>query len=287
MLQDLASDHLPILLAIPLSPVFRSNERPSSFNFQKDRWDDFAFYFDSHCPSAEDYSSLSLSSAAAVFTSLALNAVKSSVPFGRIKRHSKAWWSTEVEEADSEIPNAFAAAHRSNENRQAYFFASRRASSVIAKAKAETWQATCFFLSPKSSPISVYSTLCSVANSSTLSSSSPKFLICSTLWDLALVLADNLRSYSSVSQTKTLRNKARGYLSELRRDSFPEESCSSFCSPFLSDEFLATASNLSSSTAIVPNKVSYPMLKHLTCSDMGFLLHIFNLSWSLHSFPSI
>ena len=42
--------------------------------FQKVRWNDFVFYFDSHCPSAEEYSSLPLSSAAALFTSLALNA---------------------------------------------------------------------------------------------------------------------------------------------------------------------------------------------------------------------
>ena len=54
VLEDLGSDHLPILLSIPLSPVFRPNERPPSFNFQKARWDDFASYFDSHCPSAEE-----------------------------------------------------------------------------------------------------------------------------------------------------------------------------------------------------------------------------------------
>ena len=33
VLQDLGSDHLPILLSISLSPVFRPNERPPSFNF--------------------------------------------------------------------------------------------------------------------------------------------------------------------------------------------------------------------------------------------------------------
>ena len=60
-------------------------------NFQKACSDDFVSYFDSHCPSAVEDSSLSLSSAAALFTSLALNAAKSSIPFGRIKRHSKAW----------------------------------------------------------------------------------------------------------------------------------------------------------------------------------------------------
>ena len=135
MLQDLGSDHLPIALSIPLSPVFCPNERPPSFNFQKARWDGFASYFDSHCPSAEEYSSLS--SAAALFTSLAMNAAKSSIPFGRIKRPPKAWWSAAVEEAVSERRKAFAAAHRSDEDRQAYISASRRASSVIAKGMAD------------------------------------------------------------------------------------------------------------------------------------------------------
>ena len=65
------------------------------------------------------------------------------------------------------------------------------------------------------------------------------------------------------------------------------ESHSSFCSPFSPAELLAAASNLSLSTATGPDKVTYPMLKHLPRSGMNFLLHIFNLSWSLHSFPSI
>ena len=137
MLQDLGPDHLPILLSVPLFLVYRPNDRSPSFNFQKARWGGFASYFDSHCPSAEEYSSLSLSSAAALFTSLVLNAAKSSIPFGHIKRPPKAWWSAEVEEAVSERRKTFAAAHRSDEDRQACISASRRASSVIAKAKAE------------------------------------------------------------------------------------------------------------------------------------------------------
>ena len=55
VLQDLGSDHLPILFSVPLSSVFCPNKRPPSFNFQKTRWDDFASYFYSHCPSAEEY----------------------------------------------------------------------------------------------------------------------------------------------------------------------------------------------------------------------------------------
>ena len=108
MLQDLGSDHLPILLLVPLSPAYHPSEHPPSFDFQKACWDDFASYFDSHCSSAEEYSFFSLSSAAALFTSLALNAAKSSIPFGRIKRSPKAWWSAEVEGAVSERHKAFA-----------------------------------------------------------------------------------------------------------------------------------------------------------------------------------
>ena len=120
MLQDLGSNHLPILLTVPLSQVFCPNECPPAFNFQNACWDDFALYFDSHCSSAEEYSSLSLSSAAALFTFLALNVAKSSIPFSRIKRHPKAWWSAEVETAISERHKAFAAAHRNDEDCQAY-----------------------------------------------------------------------------------------------------------------------------------------------------------------------
>ena len=61
----------------------------------------------------------------------------------------------------------------------------------------------------------------------------------------------------------------------------------SFYSPFSSDEFLTFPFNLSSSIATGPDKVAYPMLKHLPCSGIDFILHLFNLSWFLHSFPSV
>ena len=258
MLQDLGSDHLPILLSVPLSPVYRPNERPSSFNFQKARRDGFASYFDSHCPSEEEYSSLSLSSAAALFTSLALNVAKSSIPFGRIKRHPKAWWSSEVEQAFSERRKTFAAAHRSDEDRQAYISASRRASSVIAKAKAEAWQTTCSSLSPRSNPKSVHTLLRSIAGSPSSSSSFPNFPHCFSPRESASVYAAYLRSHFSVSQPKALRSRARGYLSELRRATCPVESHSSFCSPFSPPNFLQLPRTLSRPPPLVQTKLPIP-----------------------------
>ena len=137
-----------------------------------------------------------------------------------------------MESAISERRKAFAAVHRSDKDRQAYISASRRASSVIAKAKAEAWQTTCTSLSPKSNPKSVHSYLRSIAGSPSSSSSSPNFPDCSSLRESASVYAAYLMSHFFISQPKAQRSRARGYLTELRRATYPVESHSSFCSPF-------------------------------------------------------
>ena len=68
---------------------------------------------------------------------MALNGAKVLILFGRVKRQSQVWCTPKVENAESERRKAFTAAHRSDKDHQAYIFASRHASSVIAEAKAE------------------------------------------------------------------------------------------------------------------------------------------------------
>ena len=142
-----------------------------------------------------------------------------------------------MEEAVSKRRKGFAATRRNDEDRLAYISASRRASSVLS--------------------MSVYSLLRSIAGFLSSSSSSPN---CSSPRESASVYAAYLRFHFSVSQPKALRSRAIGYLSELRRVTCLEKSYSFFCSPFSPAEFLAAASNLSSSTATGPDKVAYPML---------------------------
>ena len=111
---------------------------------------------------------------------------------------------------------------------EAYISASWRASSVIDKAKAEAWQTICSSLLPKYDPKSVHSLLRSVAGSSSSSSSSPNFPNCFSPREAASVFTDYLRSHFSVSQPKTLRSRARGNLTQLRRATCSEESHSIF-----------------------------------------------------------
>ena len=49
-LPDLGSDHLPISITIPTSPIINSFHRPPLFNYNKARWDDYLTYIDTHCP---------------------------------------------------------------------------------------------------------------------------------------------------------------------------------------------------------------------------------------------
>ena len=144
----------------------------------------------------------------------------------------------QVENAVSERRKAFAAAHRRDENRQAYTPASRRALSVLAKAKAEAWQTTCSCLSPKSNPKCVYSLFRSVTASPSSSSPSFNFPNCSSSRESVSVFADYLRYHFSVSQPKAQRSRARGYHFKLRRATYFEESPSSFCSVFSPLNFL-------------------------------------------------
>ena len=275
MLQDLGSDHLPILLSVPLSPVFHPNKHLPSFNFPKAHWDDFA----SHCLSAEEYSSLFLSSATALFTSLALNAAKSFIPFGHIKNHPKAWWSAGVEGATLSVSLT-----EVMKIAKLTFLLLDVPRQSLPRPRPKHGRRFALLFHPNQTQ-KLYTTLLrSIIGSS---SSSPNFPNCFSPRESASVYAAYLRSHFSVSQPKTLYSRARDYLSELCQATFPEESHSFFYSPFSPTEFLAAASNLFSSTATGPDKVSYPMLKDLPRSGIDFLLHIFNLSWTSHSFPSI
>ena len=224
MLQDWGSDRLPILLTVPLSPVFHLNEHPPSINFQKACWDDFAFYFDSYCFFCRG---ILVSFSFLCCCSLNCSDFECGQIFHSFRPHQTPTSSLivcHVEEAVSESRKAFAVVHRSDEDCQAYISASQHASSVIAKAKAEAWQVTCSSLLPKSNPKSVYSLLRSVADPSSSSLSSSNFPNCSSHREWASVFANYLRSHFSVSQPKALHSRARGYLYELCQATYPEES---------------------------------------------------------------
>jgi len=102
-----------------------TNTRAPAFNFKKAYWDEFEKFISKHPPPPIEEAP-NIHCAARSFSSLLLNAAKASIPFG----FPKAWWSEEAELAVRDRRRARSEAHR-----LAYVEASRRASSVISRAK--------------------------------------------------------------------------------------------------------------------------------------------------------
>ena len=66
-LPNLGSDHLPISITIPTSPLINSSHRSPSFNYNKAHWDDYLTYIDTHCPTPSNFTTLSLFKATHTF----------------------------------------------------------------------------------------------------------------------------------------------------------------------------------------------------------------------------
>ena len=199
---------------------------------------------------------------------------------------AKAWWSPEVADAVAKRRKAFAKAHCSEEDRQHYIATSRYTSTVIAKAKAKSWQNTCSSLSPKTRPSEVFSLFRSISGSlSATTSDLPNFSNCHTPVDCANHLSSHLQSHFSTETPKPFRSTEKAQMKQIRT-AHCNTLHSTFCSPFSSIELSTAISQLSTSTSLGPNQITYPLLSHLPQSALNFLLYIFNLSWSTHTFPS-
>ena len=178
-------------------------------------------------------------------------------------------------------------AHRSESHRLRYIDASRRASSVISRAKSATWQATCSNLSPRSDPRAVFRLLNAISGKQNTSQDS-SFPDCTCPLDTANHFASYLRSRLSQVTLRSSRRAERQFMNELRKASCEDASSlhNSFCSPFSLTELSTAISNFSSSTASGPDQNAYPLLKHLPEPAQLLLLSLFNRSWHSHTFPS-
>ena len=255
-LPGLGSDHLPIEIVLSLSPVRHPNTRPPKFNYKKTSWDVYQSYIAEHLPSL-DFDALNIHQAAHSFSLFLVEAAKASIPFGRLGRSPKAWWSQEAESAVRERRRARSVAHRSESHRLRYIDASRRASSVISRAKSATWQATCSNLSPCSDPRAVFRLLNAISGKKN-TSQDPFFLNCTSPLDTANHYASYLRSHLSQATPRSSRRAERQFMNELRKASCEDASSlhNSFCSPFSLTELSTAISNLSSSTASGPDQIA-------------------------------
>ena len=157
---------------------------------------------------------------------------------------------------------------------------------MISKAKAESWEKTCSSLSPKTRSSEVFSLLCSISGSLSLTPSDlPNFPSCHTPVDCANQFSSHLQSHFSTQTPKPFRSTQKIYMNTIRT-AHCNALHSTFCSPFSSLKLSTAISQLSTLASSGPDQITYPLLTHLPQSALHFLLHIFNLFWSTHTFLS-
>ena len=157
---------------------------------------------------------------------------------------------------------------------------------MISKAKDKLWQKTCSSLSPKTRPSEVFSLLRSISGSpSPTSCDLPNFPSCHTPVDCANHISSHLQSHFSTQISKIFQSTEKAQMN-LIRTAHCNTLHSNFCSPFSSLELSTAISQLSTSTSLGPDQITFPFQTHLPQSALHFLLYIFNLSWSTHTFPS-
>ena len=155
---------------------------------------------------------------------------------------------------------------------------------MISKAKAKSWQKTCSSLSPKTRLSEVFSLLRSISGSPFPTTSDlPNFLNCHTPLDCDNHFSSHLQSHFSTQTPKPFRSTEKAQMNHIRT-AHCNTLHSTFCSPFSSLELFTAISQLSTSSD--SDQITYPLLSRLPQSALHFLLHIFNFSWSTHTFPS-
>ena len=182
----------PLKLSSPLSSSSTKHTSPK-FNYKKTNWDIFQSYIAEHLPSL-DFDALNIHQAAHSSSLFLVEAAKASIHFGRLGRSPQ---SLVVPGSGICSSGTTGGPLRGtpilSRTASGYIDASRRASSVISRAKSATCQATCSNLSPRSDPRAVFRLLNAISGKKNTSQNS-SFPDCTCPLDTANHFASYLRS---------------------------------------------------------------------------------------------
>ena len=115
------------------------------------------------------------------------------------------------------------------------------------------------------------------------SSDLPHFPSCHSPVDCANQLSVHLQFHFFTQTPKPFRSTKKAHMNKIR-SAHCNTLHSIFCSLFSSLVLSSAISQLSNSTSLSPDQITYPLLTHISQSALQFLLHIFNLSWSTYTF---
>ena len=286
VLDDLGSDHLPILISIAMEKKKGKPKRKTAWNYSKADWEEYRTmtrYQHSKIDLQADIHTTSTQ-----FTQAILSSATKSIPKGNRAKFS-VYWNGDLEEAVNLRKKAWKAKrdNKSQENNKQYRL-SAKVKLISKKSRRTTWEKTTAQLDLRKDGRKAWSLLGKLSGENKRTNPAP------IETDTGKATTDTEKAtaftkfYTSITKNHKRPNIDRGFkrlTRSLEKRNGPFESV--FVEKFTRKELDFSLKKCKLKKAPGPDEVTNEMLVQLGDASRGILLHIINKSWETGSLPKI
>ena len=286
VLDDIGSDHLPILTSIQKLPKTRHRRR-TFWNFKKASWNDFSTATDVGINSV-DIENDPLNKVSSDICKVILNAAKKTIPKGNVKKF-RPYWTKDLESAVSERRRARRLAEKkpTTDNRNKYNRLTAKVRYLTRTGKRAKWRDTCQNLDLNRNGHKAWKLLGNLEGSSKKENPKPITKEGKKIVD-GQKKANHFNNYLAGVNKSTRRRNLDKALWKLYKRKVSSPSCNAqpFDLDFTKQELENAIKKAAHRKAPGPDKITNEMISHLGTLTRHRLLQFINRSWREGKLPS-
>ena len=286
VLDDIGSDHLPILTSIQKLPKTRHRRR-TFWNFKKASWNDFSTATDVGINSV-DIENNPLNKVSSDICKVILNAAKKTIPKGNVKKF-RPYWTKDLESAVSERRRARRLAEKkpTTDNRNKYNRLTAKVRYLTRTGKRAKWRDTCQNLDLNRNGHKAWKLLGNLEGSSKKENPKPITKEGKKIVD-GQKKANHFNNYLAGVNKSTRRRNLDKALWKLYKRKVSSPSCNAqpFDLDFTKQELENAIKKAAHRKAPGPDKITNEMISHLGTLTRHRLLQFINRSWREGKLPS-
>ena len=283
VLDDIGSDHRPILTSILTTEKYITNRR-TRWNFRKANWSKYRDLSDQLLKAINEEETDKYNEA---FVKAVLRAATQCIPRGSVK-HYKPFWTTTLEEAvkQRKVTRVNLETDSSPSNRTAYQKACAEVKLATKTEKKKKWQNTTADLNLENEGAKAWTLLRNLSGETRRSNPKPMDDQGANITTDQKKAEHMNRAFASVSKSEKLTDQEKDMLKELKfREKAPTVSNSLFGDNLTRNELRQALRKIKQKKAPGPDKIHGEMLKRLGAAGKEALLHLINLSWKSGQVP--
>ena len=283
VLDDIGSDHRPILISIATSEKPKPN-RKARWNFKRANWDNYKKLSDQLLSSLEVQEAESFNAA---FVSAILKASAQCIPRGSVQ-HYKPFWTSTLEEAvkDRKDARETLESDKAPENRTAYQKACAKVKLAVKAEKKQKWQSTTADLNLENEGTKAWNLLKNLSGENRRCNPKPMNDQGSSIFTDQKKAEHMNRAFASVSRAGHLTDQDKDMLKDLKqKEKSPTANTSLFEENLTKKELKQALRRIKLKKAPGPDKIHGEMLKRLGAKGKDVLLQLINATWKKGQVP--